>query len=143
MDCGDPSLSDYFYSTTPACVAQGTSWKRGQKGCKSQNTRGSAMSQSFLGWLHKLDRSNGNIKRMLVRRREISRAPPLHKELQAADGCWERESWPFPGMSLFVDCSIQNGHPWDHKHTNKKNRLSRLYLCVYAHTCMYATMIIK
>lgn len=34
-DCGDvPSI----YSITPTLKAQGTSWKRGQRDCKSQRT---------------------------------------------------------------------------------------------------------
>ena len=35
-----------MYIKAPASVAQGTSWKKGQKDCKRQNTRKSALKVS-------------------------------------------------------------------------------------------------
>lgn len=80
----------YTYITESLGKAWGTSRRKGQKGCKSQNTRKSA---------GKIFPRNGCTKRLVQwqcqpayqhGRRDISWVPPLDKILQFTTDCWEK-----------------------------------------------------
>lgn len=63
--------------------------------------------------------------------------PPLDKELQAVNDCWEKENYPPPGPSLPVQCRVIDQYG-KNIHTTNKNRLIGLHLYTFAYTHSYA-----
>lgn len=110
MGCGDPSPYGYICSTAPTSMAQGTSWKRGWKGCQSQNMRISAVCLSVCtnkAWTISKDR--------LMGKWGISQGlSPTQKKLQTTNNCLERKSSPLPGMSLLIGYPIRSSQLWNH-----------------------------
>lgn len=74
---GNPGLTDYI--TAPASVAQGRTWKSGQKDYKSQNTRKPTVKQSLIEMALDKDQDSGNINRHINREGGDFQGPSLLK----------------------------------------------------------------
>lgn len=66
---------------------------------------------------------------LLTRRRKLSGGPPLVKELQATNDCWEVENQPLPGWSALKHILTNN------KHQSAGCVYRFVHMCVYAYKC--------
>lgn len=96
---------------------------------------GNNLSQKLL---HKPNQNNGNLSGHInMGEGRVPGVPPLDKELQAVNDCWEKENYPPPGPSLPVQCRVIDQYG-KNIHTTNKNRLVGLHLYTFAYTHSYA-----
>lgn len=127
---GKPSLSRYICNTAPASMAQGISQKRGQKGCKSQNTRKSALWQTpGNGFINKTGSFNGHVN---MEGRKLHVVTPL----RTTGNCWLLRVGELtsPRDEPLAVYPIQSDQPWNHVHSTNKS--IQYEICIYIHVYM-------
>lgn len=111
--------------------------REGRKMVKARiqgSLQGNNLSQKLL---HKPKQNNGNLSGHInTGEGSVPGVPPLDKELQAVNDCWE-ENYPPPGPSFPVQCRVIDQYR-KNIHTTNKNRLIRLYLYTFVYTHSYA-----